>query len=93
MEGTFLYGALPEGSVGTQTTLYHQNETKADTSKNTYAELLAEAGDVEPMKKNLDNLMMKGLEVTYPKQLGEKNNVPSVTQKDHPSQNTRARNN
>ena len=47
VEDTCLHRALPEDVVGTKTTLYHQNKSKADTAEEE-AELPAEAEKEEP---------------------------------------------
>ena len=91
VEDALLHRSLPEDVVGTQTTLYHQNISKADTAGEE-DELPAETENEEPEVDILDNLMVQGLEVAYPEQSEDEQAVLVVTQEEGPSQNTTSRN-
>ena len=68
-----------------------KRKKKADTAGED-AELPAEAEKEEPEEDILDDLMVHGLEVTYPEQSEKDEAVPVVTQEEGPSQNTSSRN-
>ena len=78
----YLHRALPEGVIGTQTTLYFQQQGSPTQGQTEAAE------EEEQLEDMLDNVMVQGLEVTYPEQTEEDAGVPMVTQEDSPSQNT-----
>ena len=79
VEDAFLHSVLSENVVGTQTILYHQSKSKPDTAEEE-AELPTESGDIESVEGILDNLMVQGLEVTYPEQSEEDVDVPVAIQ-------------
>lgn len=84
LEDSFVHRKLPEGVRGTQTILYHQYE-KVPATQDDQDEQSTATEMEQPENDILDDLMVEGLEITYPEQTDKDDAVPMVTQEEGPS--------